>query len=163
MGLMNNPAILVVDDDEAVTASLGLLLRKAGYETLLASGPDEALAAIGAAKVGLVLQDMNFSRATTGEEGLGLLARLKQDHPDLPVILMTAWGSIELAVKGMRTGAADFITKPWNNDQVLQSVSTALGLAATRREAGDDTPIVRADLDQRFDFAGLIGGNRRIL
>jgi len=163
MTQMKNPAILVVDDDEAVTASLGLLLRKAGYETLLACGPDEALAAIDAAAIGLVLQDMNYSRATSGEEGLGLLARLKQDHPDLPVILMTAWGSIELAVEGMRTGAADFITKPWNNEQVLQSVRTALGLAATRREAGDDTPIVRADLDQRFDFAGLIGGNRRIL
>jgi DNA-binding NtrC family response regulator len=160
---MKHSTILVVDDDEAVTASLGLLLRKAGYETELAAGPDEALSRLAAREIALVLQDMNFSRATSGEEGMRLLVQLKQDHPGLPVVLMTAWGSIELAVRGMRAGAADFITKPWNNDQVLQSVRTALGLAASRRDADDDAPIDRADLDRRFDFTGLVGKNRRVL
>ena len=65
----------------------------------------------------LVLQDMNFSRRTTGEEGLALLQRIKALTPALPVVLMTAWGSISLAVEGMKAGAADFVTKPWTNPQ----------------------------------------------
>ena len=64
---------------------------------------------------------MNFTRQTTGEEGLALLARLKAARPEVPVILLTAWGSISLAVQGMKAGAADFVTKPWSNQQLVQS------------------------------------------
>ena len=85
----------------------------------------------------LVIQDMNFSRQTTGEEGLALLQRIKALTPALPVILITAWGSIALAVEGMKAGAADFVTKPWTNQQLLQTVETALGLAAPRGTADD--------------------------
>ena len=74
---------------------------------------------------------MNFSRQTTGEEGLDLLNEIKSKRPDLPVILITAWGSIELAVKGMKAGAADFVTKPWQNERVVSSVKTALNLVAS--------------------------------
>ena len=83
----------------------------------------------------LVLQDMNFSRHTSGEEGLALLRELKGRWPHVPVVLMTAWGSIPLAVEGMKAGAADFVTKPWTNAQLLQSVRTALGLAEARPSA----------------------------
>ena len=122
--------ILVVDDDPSVTASLALLLKQHGHRTRAAASAAEALSAARAEPPALVLQDMNFSRATSGEEGLELLATLRREHPALPVILISAWGSIELAVEGMKLGAADFITKPWSNAQVLRAVETALWIDA---------------------------------
>src|SRR5687767_1909467 len=120
--------LLIVDDDPSVLASLALLLKQAGYPAQAASTPAEALAWLGRESCQLVIQDMNFSRQTTGEEGLRLLTRIKAEQPDLPVILLTAWGSIALAVEGMKAGASDFVTKPWTNQQLLQAVQTALGL-----------------------------------
>ena len=125
--------ILLVDDDPSVTASLALLLKQAGYESHSVGGPDAALAWLERERYELVILDMNYSRRTTGEEGLDLLRRVKSLVPAVPVILMTAWGSIGLAVEGMKAGAADFVTKPWSNAQILQTVQTALGLAATGR------------------------------
>lgn len=93
--------ILVVDDDRAVRLSLKLLLSRNGYETAMAASPAEAHDFVRNARPDLVLLDMNFSRATSGEEGLILLKQIKIFHPDVPVILMTAWGSIPLAVKGI--------------------------------------------------------------
>jgi DNA-binding NtrC family response regulator len=155
--------ILIVDDDLSVTASLALLLKQAGY-------PSHAVASAGQAiewlqhrgECDLVLQDMNFSRQTTGREGLDLLGRIKALRPRLPVILITAWGSIALAVEGMKAGASDFVTKPWNNQQLLQAVRTVLGLAATEPEPGDAAP-TREDLDARYDFGDLVGRDPRML
>jgi len=152
--------ILVVDDDASVTASLGLLLRQAGYAVRAAAGPAEVLALAEAPS--LVLQDMNFSRHTSGEEGLALLRELKARWPAVPVVLMTAWGSIPLAVEGMKAGAADFVTKPWTNAQLLQSVRTALGLAAARPPAPGTAPS-RDELDTRCDFGELVGEDPRLL
>jgi two-component system, NtrC family, response regulator len=152
--------ILVVDDDSSVTASLGLLLRQAGYAVRTAAGPAEALAVAEAPS--LVLQDMNFSRHTSGEEGLALLRGLKGRWPNVPVVLMTAWGSIPLAVEGMKAGAADFVTKPWTNAQLLQSVRTALGLAEARPAATGPAPS-REALDERCDFGDLVGEDPRLL
>jgi DNA-binding NtrC family response regulator len=160
---MDAPLILAVDDDDAVTASLELLLSQAGYRSACAASPAEALARLAAGDVSLVLQDMNYSRETTGEEGMRLLESIKAARPELPVILITAWGSIELAVRGMKAGAADFITKPWSNEQVLQSVRTALGLAASEVARGEGEPPGRAELDDRYDLGGIIGENRRLL
>jgi len=152
--------ILVVDDDASVTASLGLLLRQAGYAVRKASSPAEALAAT--EPPSLVLQDMNFSRHTSGEEGLALLRDLRARWPAVPVVLMTAWGSIPLAVEGMKAGAADFVTKPWTNAQLLQSVHTALGLAEARPAASGATPS-REELDERCDFGELAGADPRLV
>ena len=107
---------------------------------------------------------MNFSRVTTGEEGLALLAAIRRLRPRLPVILITAWGSIALAVEGMKAGAADFVTKPWSNAQLLQAVETALSLAR-QGDAGEGkgAPASREELDRRFDFRGLIGAEPRFL
>ena len=159
---MSKPLILTVDDDEAVTASLDLLLRRAGYATLAAAAPRQAMDLIATRDVSLVLQDMNFSLATTGEEGLRLLAEIKKARPDLPVLLITAWGSIELAVQGMKAGAADFVTKPWTHEQILQSVRTALGLAANRPPPAS-ARITRRDLDDRYDFREVIGEDPGLL
>src|SRR5688572_31927351 len=105
--------LLIVDDDASITASLALLLKQHGYPTVSAHEPMEALAAMRREKPRLVIQDMNFSRQTTGEEGLDLLERVRAEEPSMPVILMTAWGSIQLAVEGMQRRPADLVTKPW--------------------------------------------------
>jgi len=153
--------ILIVDDDYSVTASLSLLFKQQGHAALTAANPEEALAAVARPDVELVLQDMNFSRETTGAEGLSLLLRIRAVRPDLPVILITAWGSIGLAVEGMKAGASDFITKPWNNEQVVAAVRTALGLAATR----DTSAAIpsRGELEARFDLVEAVGEHPKFL
>jgi DNA-binding NtrC family response regulator len=108
--------------------------------------------------------DMNFSRATSGEEGLALLTRVRAASPFVPVILMTAWGSIDLAVKGMRAGASDFVTKPWTNPQLLAAVRTALGLAAAGagRLERERAP-TRAALDASARLARIVGEDPALL
>jgi len=124
--------ILIVDDNQTIRLSLSLLLRHANHEPLAVATPDEAVeAARQRPDMRLAIIDMNFSDTTSGEEGLELLRRLKVLRPEMPVILITGWGSIPLAVEGMRLGAFDFITKPWQNRMFLQRVETALNLSGT--------------------------------
>ncbi|MSS70184.1 MAG: sigma-54-dependent Fis family transcriptional regulator [Candidatus Latescibacteria bacterium] len=153
--------ILLIDDDPSITASLALLLKQAGYSSRSAASPAEALRVIERERFDLVLQDMNFSRQTAGEEGLTLLKAIKAHTPHIPVILITAWGSIPLAVKGIQSGAADFVTKPWSNPQLLQSVRTALSLTAAS-SIHQETP-TREELDAHHDFRHLIGRDPRWL
>ncbi|HEY2829866.1 MAG TPA: sigma-54 dependent transcriptional regulator [Thermoanaerobaculia bacterium] len=152
--------ILIVDDDPSITASLALLLKQHGYSTLSASTPADALTVLRGERVRLVIQDMNFSRQTTGAEGLELLSRFRAIDPSVPVILLTAWGSIELAVEGMKLGASDFITKPWSNARVIESVETTLRLVDARRGEGASS---RSDLDERYDFSNIIGSDPALL
>ena len=125
--------ILIVDDDNSVRVSLKLLLKRNGYETATAESPAEAMTFVRATRPDLVIMDMNYSRSTTGEEGITLLKQIKVFHPDVPVILITAWGNIPLAVEGMRAGAFDFITKPWDNLTLLGRVATALSLSGNKK------------------------------
>ncbi|UCE03644.1 MAG: sigma-54-dependent Fis family transcriptional regulator [Candidatus Latescibacterota bacterium] len=155
--------MLIIDDDYSVTTSLGLLLKQAGHATSTAATPEQALQEVERGEVDLVLQDMNFSRRTTGEEGLELLRALKKRRPEVPVILITAWGSIELAVEGMKAGAADFITKPWSNEQIVQAVETARGLARAQPAGTERVEPTRADLDARYDLGGVVGEDPRFL
>lgn len=130
--------ILIVDDDSTIRLSLKILFTRSGYEVAEASSPAEAMEIVrGNTTLSLVMLDMNFSRSTAGDEGLTLLRQIKIFRPDLPVILMTAWGSIPLAVKGIHAGAFDFITKPWDNRVLLQRVATALELNATTEQAAE--------------------------
>ena len=153
--------ILVVDDDSSVTASLSLLLKQAGYQTGTAASPREALESLAEGPCELVLQDMNFSRRTSGEEGMELLREIRRRHAGLPVILITAWGSIELAVQGIKAGAADFVTKPWTNSQILQAVKTVLSLAEAT-PAGK-AEVTREELDSQGDFTNVIGCDPELL
>ena len=130
--------ILIIDDDSAVRSSLSFMLKRAGYEAQTVPGPREAMDVVRAETPALILMDMNFTLSTTGEEGLTLLKQVKIFRPDVPVILMTAWGSIQLAVQGMQAGAFDFITKPWNNAALLQRIETALELAAVPKGAPEE-------------------------
>lgn len=159
----NSEMVLIVDDDKSVTASLALLLKQAGYPSQSADTPAQALEQIVNGDFQLVIQDMNFSRRTTGEEGLDLLRKIRNAKPNLPVILMTAWGSIQLAVEGVRAGAADFVTKPWTNQQILQSVKTAIGLAAANASKQADKKLTREELDSLYDFTGIIGRDPKML
>ncbi len=126
--------ILIIDDDAGVRSSLSFVLKRAGFESEAVTGPEEAMDIVRQTMPELILMDMNFSLTTTGEEGLQLLRRVKIFCPDVPVILMTAWGSISLAVQGMQAGAFDFITKPWNNLVLLKSIRTAIDLTQDKRQ-----------------------------
>lgn len=139
--------ILVIDDDEAIRLTLSLLLKKAGYDCEIASNPDDALQKVRQTQYVLILMDMNYSRDTSGREGIELLRKTKIFLPETPVILITAWGSIDLAVEGIKAGAYDFITKPWHNLVLLQRIETALKLNTTLQE----------DSQSSFDRSHIIG------
>lgn len=125
--------ILIADDDEDIRLSLALLLNAHGYQTIEAASPKEIAIRVNQDNPELVLLDMNFSRDTTsGAEGLEQLAFLQQQQ--LPVILMTAWGSVELAVAGLKQGAGDFIEKPWDKHRLLQSIEHQLQLQKLKQK-----------------------------
>ena len=145
--------ILIIDDDSAIRTSLGFMLKRAGYEVQAVAGPKEAIAIVREEAPRLILMDMNFSLSTSGEEGITLLKQVKLFRPDVPVILMTAWGSINLAVQGMQAGAFDFVTKPWNNLALMQRIETALELTnskPTSSIANDQLSTVNDTFDRSF-------------
>ena len=145
--------ILVADDDKSIQLSLKLVLERNGYEVALAENPKAAMQIIwDVPAVELVLMDLNYSCATDGEEGLTLLKQIKVFRPDVPCILMTAWGTIDLAVQGMRAGAFDFITKPWDNGVLLERIETAIKINSTNHEAQtiQTSPIVGTSLSGIF-------------
>ncbi|HEX8656331.1 MAG TPA: sigma-54 dependent transcriptional regulator [Hymenobacter sp.] len=154
---------LIVDDDLAVRTSLKLLLKQAGYSAQAVAMPAEALAAVREAPPRLVLMDMNFSLATTGDDGLALLREMKQLAPQVPVILITGWGSISLAVEGMKAGAAEFVTKPWHNDALLQTIRTVLSLHENSAADTDSPTANRRQLDRQYRFADIIGQDTQLL
>ncbi|RVU02829.1 sigma-54-dependent Fis family transcriptional regulator [Mucilaginibacter limnophilus] len=150
--------ILIIDDDMAVRTSLLLLLKSERYNVLAAGTPVEGLLMVKKERPQLVILDLNFSIDTSGEEGLDLLRRIKNIDPTLPVILITGWGSIELAVRGMKLGANDFINKPWNNEHLLQSVKTLLDLKGKTSQKH-----TRKQLDTQYNFKHIIGDDPKML
>lgn len=118
---VNTRRVLVVDDHTDVLEAMRLLLKGCGYASDLATSPAAAMVHASESDYDIILLDMNYARDTTsGEEGLALLDRLHAARPRTPVIVMTAWSTIELAVAAMQRGARDFITKPWRNERVLE-------------------------------------------
>jgi two-component system NtrC family response regulator len=148
--------ILITDDDLAIRTSLSLLLKQEGFRVLTASGPAEAYMTIKEKPIELVLLDMNFSMETSGEEGLAALKKIKELKPGLPVILMTGWGSIALAVEGMKNGASDFIHKPWENQHIVQTVRTALRLSDQTLSETENS-LTRKQLNEKYGFENIIG------
>jgi DNA-binding NtrC family response regulator len=155
-----NRTVLVADDSEAVRTAFQVLLSLHGARVLGASSPAEALATVRSQEVDLVIQDMNFRReATSGEEGISLFRELRALHPDVPVILLTAWTHLETAVDLVKAGAADYIAKPWDDARLLTTVRNLLELRAaveenvtTRARRAD----ARAQLAERYNLRGLI-------
>ena len=149
--------ILIVDDDIAIRHSLGLMLKRARYDVEAVASPGEAIEVVRRQTPQLILMDMNFSLTTSGDDGIELLQKVKIFCPDTPVILITAWGSIDLAVRGMRAGAFDFVTKPWNNMTLMQRIETALSLSKSK-----DSSVGIKQEDAAFDRTLIVGRSKAI-
>jgi len=150
--------ILIVDDDIAVRTSLSLLLKTAGYSVGTADDAEKAYEMIVNDAPEMVILDLNFSNDTSGREGIMLLEKVRQVNASVPVMLITGWASIELAVQGMKSGANDFINKPWSNEHVLQSVETLLKLKQKRVVSK-----TRKELDRKYNFRQIIGEDPGLL
>lgn len=127
--------ILVSDDQSDVREALRLLLKGAGYQTEIVDHPNALLRAADSREFDLILMDLNYTRDTTsGDEGLEALTALRDRNNRTPIIVMTAWGSIDLAVEAMRRGAADFVQKPWENTRLLDKLVRRTGPVRIRSE-----------------------------
>jgi len=130
----NAPRLLIADDQQDVLEALRLLLKGEGFKTETVNSPAKALATLEHGEFDTVLIDLNYTRDTTsGEEGLELLARIQALDGTLPVVVMTAWANIELAVEAMRRGARDFVQKPWDNARLLATLRTQVELSRALR------------------------------
>jgi DNA-binding NtrC family response regulator len=131
----SEPRVLIADDQGDVLEALRLLLKAEGFQLETASSPAGVLAAVEAREFDVALIDLNYARDTTsGEEGLNLLSRIQGIDPTLPVVVMTAWGSVEVAVEAMRRGARDFVQKPWDNARLMAIIRTQMELSQALRK-----------------------------
>jgi DNA-binding NtrC family response regulator len=152
--------VLVVEDQPAVCTALELLFELHGLPALVAHDPEKALELIASEDIGAVVQDMNFRRdATDGEEGTRLLRATKKLDPDLPVLIMTAFTSLEAAVQLIKEGASDYIAKPWDDDKLVTTVKNLVRL----RELSQENTRLRAqgsrarqELAETYDICGLV-------
>jgi DNA-binding NtrC family response regulator len=144
--------ILIADDQPAVREALRLLLKNEGYETVQVGSPRELMDVIGRREFAFAFVDLNYTRDTTsGQEGLDLLSRLQNVEGVPPIVIMTAWGTIDLAVEAMRRGARDFLQKPWDNERVLAIVRAQLEIAAAERRSQrleSENYFLRRDVDR---------------
>lgn len=132
------PRTLIADDQPDVRAALHLLLKGAGYQTEAADSPKAVLDAIQQQKFDLVLMDLNYARDTTsGKEGLDLISRIQALDEELPIVVMTAWATVDLAVESMRLGVRDFVQKPWENSRLLRKLRTQIEQGQVRRRQHD--------------------------
>jgi DNA-binding NtrC family response regulator len=157
---MHGRTVLVIDDNAAIRTALEVLLSMEGAVVETADTPAAGLARVAAGNVDLVIQDMNFRReATSGQEGIALFRALRRADPDLPVVLLTAWTSLETAVELVKAGAADYLAKPWDNTRLVTTVRNLLQLRSALVDAGrrrQRTAQSRAALAARFDLRGIV-------
>ena len=152
--------VLIVEDQPAIAEALSVLFEVHDIPFEVAGTPREALATIAGGAIGVVLQDMNFSpSATSGEEGIALFRAIRNADPAMPVLLMTAWTSLETAVALVREGASDYLAKPWDDAKLLVSVRNLLKMRALQRE-NDGLKETRArsrqELSAQYDLAGVV-------
>jgi DNA-binding NtrC family response regulator len=157
------PTVLVIDDNRSVATALETLFSLHDIETRAAATPEEGLALLEREVFDLVVQDMNFRADTTsGDEGAALFARIRARHPDLPVILLTAWTHLETAVDLVRAGAADYLAKPWDDRKLLATVNNLLELSEARRELSrlrEAEQRRRRALERDLDLCGYVFGD----
>jgi sigma-B regulation protein RsbU (phosphoserine phosphatase) len=140
--------VLIAEDQADVTEALRMVLKQEGFDTQAVSSPNAALAALASERFDLLLMDLNYTRDTTsGVEGLDLLRQVRQMDSGMPVIVMTAWGSVELAVEAMRRGAADFLQKPWDNWRLV-------GMVRNQMERGQQLRKAESERDREMREAG---------
>ncbi|HSU82240.1 MAG TPA: sigma-54 dependent transcriptional regulator [Thermoanaerobaculia bacterium] len=149
METAHKPRILIADDQREVREALRLMLKTEGFDTETAGSPAEILQAVTSRDFDAVLMDLNYTRDTTsGREGLDLLARLRALEPTLPVVVMTAWASVDVAVEAMRRGARDFVEKPWDNNRLNNILRNQIDLHRALRRGqrlAAENEILRAD------------------
>ena len=152
--------VLIIDDNPAVGEALSLALSLHELRPLTALTPDEGLAALGREAVDVVIQDMNFTADTTsGREGVALFRAIRERHPDLPVILLTAWTHLETAVELVKAGAADYLAKPWDDNKLLATVENLLELSESSREISrsrHERRKRREALQKKYELDGLV-------
>ena len=155
-----NPVVLVIDDNEGVRTALSMLFSVHDLPCVTAESVEQGLEQLEANPVGLVVQDMNFTGDTTsGKEGVELFHTIRERHPDLPVILLTAWTHLETAVELVRAGAADYLAKPWDDDKLIATARNLLELSdATQhgRRALLSRRADRARLEERYELCGTV-------
>lgn len=158
--LAGMPTVLIIDDNAAVGIALDVLFSLHDIASLRAASPEEGLALLAREQVDLVIQDMNFTADTTsGEEGVALFREIRKLYPDLPVILLTAWTHLDAAVDLIKAGAADYLSKPWNDDRLLATVTNLIELGQANRALGQRLQRerrARRELEQQFDLRGLV-------
>jgi DNA-binding NtrC family response regulator len=158
--------VLVIDDQEAVRTALQVLFDVHDIECVSASERVEALRLVRTEDIGVVVQDMNFSKDTTsGEEGIALFREIHALDPDLPVILITAWTSLETAVGLVKEGAADYVGKPWDDQKLVLTIQNLLRLRGLRNEnlrLRSDDERARSDIARRFNLCGLVYKSRKM-
>ena len=131
----SNPKVLIADDQQDVIEALRLLLKGEGFQIDTATSPDQIISSIESRDFDVALIDLNYTRDTTsGQEGLDLLTRMSAVDSTLPVVVMTAWGSVDVAVEAMRRGARDFVQKPWENERLLSILWTQAELSKALRK-----------------------------
>jgi DNA-binding NtrC family response regulator len=154
------PTVLIIDDNAAITMALDVLFSLHDIDALTAASPEEGLALLERSRVDLVIQDMNFSADTTsGEEGQALFRQIRRRHPDLPVILLTAWTHLDAAVDLIKSGAADYLSKPWNDNRLIATVTNLIELGQANRallQHAQRERRQRRDLEQGFDLRGMV-------
>lgn len=152
--------VLVIDDSPAVASALELLLSLHELRAVCVASPEEGLALLEREPVDCVIQDMNFTSDTTsGEEGMALFREIRRRHPELPIVLLTAWTCLESAVELVKAGAADYLAKPWDDQRLLATVRNLVALGRARRELQElhaDEHRRREELAQRYDLRGMI-------
>ncbi len=154
------PTVLIIDDNAAVAIALDVLFSLHDIAALRAGSPEEGLDILGREAVDLVIQDMNFTLETTsGEEGVALFREIRKRHPDLPVILLTAWTHLDAAVELIKAGAADYLSKPWNDERLITTVTNLIELGQANRALTQRLQRERKakrELEQGFDLRGLV-------
>lgn len=143
------PRTLIADDQPDVRAALRLLLKGAGYQTEAADSPKAVLEAIKQQKFDLVLMDLNYARDTTsGKEGIELISSIQELDHDLPIVVMTAWATVDVAVETMRLGVRDFVQKPWENSGLLRKLRTQIEQGRLRRREQSREQQLKAELNE---------------
>jgi DNA-binding NtrC family response regulator len=154
------PTVLIIDDNTSVITALEVLFSLHDIKSLHATNPQQGLEVLKTHSVDLVLQDMNFSEDTTsGEEGIALFKDIRLHHPDLPVILLTAWTHLDAAVSLIKHGAADYLAKPWDDHKLIATALNLIELSQTQRELERRVQRERKqkrELEEHYDLCGFI-------
>ncbi|WMW81396.1 sigma-54 dependent transcriptional regulator [Undibacterium cyanobacteriorum] len=154
------PSVLIIDDNPSIAIALDVLLSLHDISSMQAQSPEEGLAILRQHQIDLVIQDMNFTADTTsGEEGIALFKKIRESHPDLPVILLTAWTHLDAAVDLIKAGAADYLAKPWNDQKLVATVKNLIELGQANRALQSKVQKERKHkraLEQQFNLCGYV-------